>query len=184
MVDKLNEPRTVGEFLTNCGVECVPVDPQEPGDMPVGTALLPGWVEVPPEVFPSAYQVLVNEANTKGGWAPNAVLLHSRLSGHIDVEKLLACAFVDSRRLPSWQENQTSTTDFLGRRSAFVSGSYVVETDAGESLTLEATTRYVVTETDAGQYLTQLTVTVLASQHEDLEIDVTVMNLALTIGTS
>lgn len=183
-MDKLDEPRTVGEYLTDCGIECVPVDAREPGDIPVGTALLPGWVEVPPEVFPSAYQVLVNEANTKNGWAPNAVLLHGHMSGHIDVEKLLACAFVDSRRLPSWEESQTSTADFLGRRSAFISGSYVVDTDAGVSLTLEATTRYVVSETDSGQYVTQLTVTILSSQHEDLEIDVTVMNLALTIGAS
>ncbi|WP_279394604.1 hypothetical protein [Rhodococcus sp. ARC_M6] len=41
-----------------------------------------------------------------------------------------------------------------------------------------------MTETDSGQYLTQLRVTILSSQYEDLEIDVTVMNLALTIGAS
>lgn len=34
----------------------------------------------------------------------------------------------------------------------------------------------------AGPYLTQLTIKILVSRHDDLDIDMTVMNLALTIG--
>ncbi len=46
---------------------------------------------------------------------------------------------------------------------------------------LQATTRYLVIDALAEQYLTQLTVTTLASQIDELDADVTVLNLGLQI---
>ncbi|WP_245221585.1 LpqN/LpqT family lipoprotein [Rhodococcus sp. PvR099] len=52
---------------------------------------------------------------------------------------------------------------------------------AVEPWNFAATTRYVVTDGKEGQYLTQLTVTTLASQDGDLATDVAVLNLGLEI---
>ncbi|RDI24025.1 putative lipoprotein LpqN [Rhodococcus sp. AG1013] len=125
--------------------------------------------------FPGA-RVLVNLPAAEQGFTPNAVLLHGRLTGRVDSDWLLKGAFEDSRRLPCWAERETSTLDFLGCRSAFVCGTYAVD-----SWVLQATTRYLVVDDESGQYLTQLTLTRLSSQVGDLDTDVTVINLGLQV---
>ncbi|WP_238841303.1 LpqN/LpqT family lipoprotein [Prescottella equi] len=169
------ESRTVAARLQQLGV-CVEVgDPERQLSIAVDIPRLPGWVERPSTDLPAA-TVLVNPSAVQREFTPNAVLLHGRLSERVDSEWLLDGAFEDSRLLPNWREYEASRSDFLGCRSAFVRGCYTAGT-----WVLQATTRYLVIDALAEQYLTQLTVTTLASQIDELDADVTVLNLGLQI---
>ncbi|AQA24927.1 putative lipoLpqN family protein [Rhodococcus sp. MTM3W5.2] len=165
---------TIAEYLASQGIECVP---SESDPSVVSVPVLPGWSELPAGEVPGAAQVLVCPGAGAEGFTPNAVLTHGRLTSAVAAGEILARAFADSRRLPGWQDVELSTGDFNGRPSAFIRGVYTVE-----PWNLDATTRYVVTDGEQGQYLTQLTVTSLASRDGDLATDVAVLNLGLAIS--
>jgi hypothetical protein len=165
--------QTIAEFLAANGIDCVPSDD---GESMVSVLVLPGWSELPAGQVPGAAQVLVCSGAATEGFTPNAVLTHGRLTAAAESGELLARAFADSRRLPGWQDLELSTAEFHGRPSAFIRGIY-----AAAPWNLDATNRYVVTDGKQGQYLTQLTVTCLASQDGDLATDVAVLNLGLAI---
>jgi len=167
------EAMTVAERLESLNVKCVHAGSGQAMGVTADLPRLPGWTE-PSAANLSSGKVLLNTSCAVDGFTPNTVLLHGLLDNHVDADWLLAGAFEDSRRLPGWSERETSTTDFLGHRSAFVNGIYAVD-----QWVLEATTRYVVLDDRSGQYLTQLTVTILSSQRDDLATDVAVMNLGL-----
>ncbi|QKT10955.1 LpqN/LpqT family lipoprotein [Rhodococcus sp. W8901] len=168
---------TVAERLETLNVRCVPADLTQTSGATADVPCLPEWVEAPAGSLSSG-KVLINTSHAADGFTPNAVLLHGRLTDRIDPDWLMAGAFEDARRLPGWSERETSTADFRGHRSAFVYGVYAVD-----QRVLEATTRYVVLEDRSGQYLTQLTVTTLASQHDELQTDIAVINLGLEFST-
>lgn len=167
---------TVAEYLQSAGITWEPCKP-DAGDHPlVSIPEIPGWEATPSDLIPNAYQVLVNPSHNENGWTPNAVLLHGRLSSHVDVDELLDCGPADSRAMPEWQESVTSRAPHRGHPSAFVQGSYVVN-----DTVFAATNRYVVSSGGNSQFLTQLTVTVMHGHLDDLDIDVVVFNSALEI---
>lgn len=170
---------TLAEYLQSAGITCEPCRPDAGDHPPVSIPELPGWESAPSDVIPNAYQVLVNPLHTEQDWTPNAVLLHGRLSGQVDVEALLDCGPADSRELPDWQEYATSREPHRGHPSAFVQGLYVVN-----GIAFAATNRYVITTFGESQFLTQLTVTIIQSQTDDLDVDVVVLNSALDIAAA
>ncbi|AOW92553.1 hypothetical protein BFN03_07115 [Rhodococcus sp. WMMA185] len=174
-----SDTMTVKEYLDAQQVTCTPSQPDAAAPVSVTIPQLPGWELAPPEAVPGAYTVLANPTNTSENWCPNAVLLHGELSAPVDAEQLLTCAFTDSRRLPDWRENESNRVPYQGHPSAFVRGVYIAE-----QWTVSATTRYVVVTHGSRQFMTQLTVTTLLDQADDLEVDVTVINVGLTITTS
>ncbi|RVW00379.1 LpqN/LpqT family lipoprotein [Rhodococcus spongiicola] len=174
-----SDTMTVQEYLEAQLVTCTPCHPDTTAPVTVAIPQLPGWVPAPPEAVPGAYTALVNPTHIKDSWCPNAVLLHGKLSTTVDAEQLLNCAFADSRRLPDWREYESNHVPYQGHPSVFVRGVYTVE-----QWTLSATTRYTVVNDGPHQYLTQLTVTTLLDQADDLDVDVTVINLGLTVTTS
>ncbi|MGC0362152.1 hypothetical protein ABH922_000136 [Rhodococcus sp. 27YEA15] len=176
MFDGTSSPRTIAEYLSGRGVECIPVVADPSSGTVASTVLLPGWIAAPTGSFPAAQQVLVNPSHGESGWVSNAVLLHGRLSEHVPADELLECARADARGLPSWMEFETSSAQFRGQAAFFIRGIYSIE-----DLMLDATSRYVVTESSSGQYLTQLTVTVPAAVYDEVAVDVSVFNLALNI---
>ncbi|MFC7449687.1 LpqN/LpqT family lipoprotein [Rhodococcus daqingensis] len=175
MVSDANDSgdQTIAEYLAAHGIGCVPSDD---GESTVSVPVLPGWSELPVGEVSGAVQVLVCLGAATEGFTPNAVLTHGRLTAAAEPGDVLARAFADSRRLPGWQDVELSTAEFHGRPSAFIRGIYAVE-----PWNLDATTRYVVSDGKQGQYLTQLTVTSLASRDGDLATDVAVLNLGLEI---
>ncbi|MEV0946552.1 LpqN/LpqT family lipoprotein [Rhodococcus sp. NPDC049939] len=170
---------TVREFLDVHQVTCTPCHPDAADPVTVAIPQLPGWEPAPSEAAPGAYTVLVSPAHISDYWCPNAVLLHGELSTAVDAEQLLNCAFTDSRRLPEWREHESNRVPYQGHPSAFVRGVYTAE-----QWTVSTTTRYVVITRGSRQFLTQLTVTTLLDQADDLEVDVTVINVGLTITVS
>ncbi|WP_072688852.1 LpqN/LpqT family lipoprotein [Rhodococcus marinonascens] len=174
-----SDTMTVREYFDAHQVSCTPCHADATDPVTVAIPQLPGWVSAPPEAVPGAYTVLASPTHTTENWCPNAVLLHGELSTTVDAEQLLDCAFADSRRLPDWREYESNRVPYQGYPSAFVRGVYTVE-----KWTLSATTRYVVITHGSQQYLTQLTVTTLLDQAGDLEVDVTVINVGLTITTN
>lgn len=170
---------TLAEYLQSAGITCDPCR-LEAGDHPsVSIPELPGWEAAPSDLMPNAYQVLVNPLHTEQDWTPNAVLLHGRLSSQVDMEALLDCGPADSRVLPEWQEYATSREPHRGHPSAFVQGLYVVN-----DIAFAATNRYIITTFGQSQFLTQLTVTIMQRQTDDLDVDVVVLNSALDIASA
>ncbi|WP_084721580.1 LpqN/LpqT family lipoprotein [Rhodococcus marinonascens] len=172
-----SDAMTVKEYLDAHHVSCTPCHPDTAYPVSVSIPQLPDWVPAPPDTAPDAHTILVNPTHTAQNWCPNAVLLHGKLSPAIDAEQLLACAFTDSRRLPDWREYEWNRFRYQGHPSAFIRGVYTVG-----QWTLSATTRYIAITNGPDQYLTQLTVTTLLDQADELDIDVTVMNVGLTIA--
>lgn len=168
---------TIKEYLAAYGATCEPCHPDVADHPALTIPQLPGWIPAPADTAPGAYAVLIDPPHITEAWCPNAVLLHGKLSAPLNTEELLACAFEDSRRLPEWCEYESSTLPYQGYPSVFIRGVYAVD-----EWTLSATTRYIVIADRSEQFLTQLTVTTLVSQAEDLDIDVTVMNVGLTIS--
>ncbi|MFD1811815.1 LpqN/LpqT family lipoprotein [Rhodococcus gannanensis] len=165
-----NSALTIAEYLASNHVTVESVV-----DRIASIPVLPGWSELPADQFPGASQVLVCTGATASGFTPNAVLTHGRLSDAVNPEELLDCAFTDSRRLPDWCDIETSRVPYGHLQSAFIRGTFVID-----DWILDATTRYVLSVAMDDIHLTQLTVTTLASRDEDLEMDVTVINLGLT----
>ncbi|NLU82720.1 LpqN/LpqT family lipoprotein [Rhodococcus sp. HNM0569] len=165
------------DYLDNCGAHCTPCAPGSPFAPAVSIPELPGWTVVPRELVPGAYSALTNPSYRSQGWAPNAVVLHGRISKEISAEGLLDAACTEPAALPKWTEHLAAREPWNGHPSLFVEGTYEVE-----NLSLFATTRYVIVDTAAGQFLTQLTVTVATTTLDDLHVDVVTFNSALSIA--
>ena len=172
----MTAPTPLDEYLDSAGIGRTPCDPAVPDHPAVAIPQPVGWEVVAPDAFPGTYQVLVRPDLVVDGFAPNAVVLHFRLGGEVDVDDLLDSALDDVELLADWVPSQVDASRWNGHRSLFVKGTYTQD-----GWDLAVTTRHVVVEDGTGTYLVQLTITTAASQQGELGGDVTVMNIGLAL---
>lgn len=166
---------SLAEHLDAAGIGLIPVGPDSVGAPQVSIPVPHGWQAIDREIFPGAYGVWALPPEDGVPWADNAVLLVGRFSAPVDAVELLRYAFVDSRRMPQWQEISTDTGDYQGFPSATISGYYTVE-----GMALWADNRYVVATVGDDQYLVQLTVTIRGGNEGS---DAALITTGLTIET-
>ncbi|NLG54418.1 MAG: hypothetical protein GX542_02025 [Rhodococcus sp.] len=172
----MTAPTPLEDYFESAGIGRTPCDPAVPDHPAVAIPQPAGWDVVPTEAFPGTYHVLARADRVVDGFAPNAVVMHFRLDGGVDVDDLLDSALDDVEHLADWNPIQIDATRWNGHRSLYLKGTYTQE-----NWNLAVTTRHVVVETDTDIYLVQLTVTMLAEQLEELGGDVTVINIGLTL---
>ncbi|NLU82729.1 LpqN/LpqT family lipoprotein [Rhodococcus sp. HNM0569] len=164
-------------YLAEEGVEYMPCGYGPDTEPEVFLPAVPGWVAVPPEMVPDVYIALANHEWAVAGWAPNAVVLHGRLSRELPADEILQRAHRDAARQDGWTEQVSSYEQWHGWPSLFLEGTYPLG-----DVELFASTRYVLLVADGEQYLTQLTVTVLAQDRDELYLDVATFDSDLAIA--
>lgn len=176
MIDR-RVPTTLPEYLDSHEVEIIPCRRDESRHPLVEIPVPQGWVSVPTEVFPHAHTVLIAPEHTENRWAPNAVLLHGRLSKSRSTDELLEVAGNEAVSLPEWYETYYSTVNFGIFRSTLIRGYY----RAGD-IRFGAATRYVVVDHEYDRFLTQLTVTTRADAPPSLTESAETIHAGLEIG--
>lgn len=149
---------SVAEYLAENEVGSTPVHPDTVAAPRISLQAPQGWREIPREILPGAYCAWASAPDGATNWSDNVLIMAGRLDRPVDSAALLRCGYIDSRRMPDWQEIQADTDPCAGFPAVAVLGRYRVESNE-----FVAYTRYILITEESVQYLVQVTATVRAA---------------------
>ncbi|MEU4598840.1 LpqN/LpqT family lipoprotein [Nocardia sp. NPDC023988] len=149
--------QSLAEYLHGREIRIIPVHTDTIGAPDIRAVPPEGWLEIGQDAMPGVYAAWANPSADVDGWADNVLVMVGRLTERVDSSELMDCAFVDSRRLPSWIEQSAEFVDCDGYRAATISGLYT-----GGELRVRTRTQYLLIDVLDHDYLVQYTATVAA----------------------